>query len=299
MQIFKKSLLIQLLIFLNITSCLNENTKESDNQKDTFKLSDELFSEVVVKTKQVFYSLPSPLETAMMIRKTDVPFNEESLNSPENIANYSTNYSRSMNLGIYSSDLCFSMQYKQNQLVIKYLDVIKKLADALNILDAIKKQDIERIEANINDKELVRETIAEIFLNSNSFLREHDRSETVALIVVGGWIEGLYLALEFSNNSVENKKLANRIADQRISLEIIINMLNDYSENQSLQNVNSLLKELNGIFAKMTVNTTAVSETSDDQQISNITLKNKIELTPEILSELREKVKTIRGSFVQ
>jgi len=54
---------------------------------------------------------------------------------------------------------------------------------------------------------------------------------TAAVILVGGWIEGLYLATNLVGDSpLENNKLVERIVDQKLSLDIIINLLNESPE---------------------------------------------------------------------
>ncbi|PKP20943.1 MAG: hypothetical protein CVU05_07940 [Bacteroidetes bacterium HGW-Bacteroidetes-21] len=52
------------------------------------------------KAKQVFYSLPSPIETAMLLKRAGAKFNPQFLNKVENLANYTTNRSMALNLGV-------------------------------------------------------------------------------------------------------------------------------------------------------------------------------------------------------
>ena len=54
------------------------------------------------EAKQIFYSLPSPLETALLIKSAGAAYNGELLNPTENIAGYTTNRSMALNLGIYT-----------------------------------------------------------------------------------------------------------------------------------------------------------------------------------------------------
>ena len=67
----------------------------------------------------------------------------------------------------------------------------KKLADELGIFDFVDASVADRIESNINDRDSVMEIITDGFNNVNEYLKDAGRTEIAALIVAGGWIEGL------------------------------------------------------------------------------------------------------------
>jgi hypothetical protein len=92
----------------------------------------------VNQAKKIFEALPSPLESAMLIKSAGGSFDPKFLNSIENTKLYTTNSSQALNLGIYTCDLSFASLYDQTQLIISYMNAAKKMADGLGILDAIK-----------------------------------------------------------------------------------------------------------------------------------------------------------------
>lgn len=164
-----------------IYSCKSDGENVEDDIDDSIDIDDEIADDFN-KAKQVFYSLPSPIETAMLMKRAGAKYNEEYLNSIENVSNYTTNKSMSLNLGVYSADLSFASMFDQSQAAIKYLTATKRLAEELGILNAIDKSIIVRMEENINNRDSLMEIISETFMNSNSFLKENDREETAAII---------------------------------------------------------------------------------------------------------------------
>jgi hypothetical protein len=79
-------------------------------------------------------------------------------------------------------------------------------------------------------------------MNSDIYLKENGRPETAAIILAGGWIEGLYLAVK----SVDSKRsgnddLVDRIIDQKISLSSLIQLLESY---HNIEMVNRLLIDI-------------------------------------------------------
>ncbi len=64
-------------------------------------------------------------------------------------------------------------------------------------------------------------------MNSSSFLKENGLEATASVILVGGWMEGLYIATNLVDDSdMKGNKLVERIVDQKLSLDIMVNLLN-------------------------------------------------------------------------
>ncbi|MBI4649188.1 MAG: hypothetical protein HY738_21990 [Bacteroidia bacterium] len=296
---FKALVFIVFLAFtVYLAGCKSDSnkTKEID---DAIEVDDEL-AEDFNKAKQVFYSLPSPIETAMLMKRAGAKYNEDYLNAIDNIPNYTTNKSMALNLGVYSADLSFSSMFDQSQAAIKYLSATKKLAEELGILNAIDKSIVDRMELNVNNRDSLMEIISETFMNSNSFLKENDRAETAAIILVGGWIEGLYIASQIAKATSSNSEIIERIVDQRLSLATLISLLEEYEEQD--ENVASLLPELHNlksIFDKIQISSSAIETKTDNQTGKTIILsKTESSISPEIFETLCQKVETLRTKII-
>lgn len=281
-----------------IFACNNTPTEnvEATTEED-LEVTEEI-AESLNKAKQVFYSLPSPIETAMLIKRAGAKYNEEFLNKIENISKYSTNKSMALNLGVYSADLSFASMFDQPQASIKYLSTCKKLADDLGILNAIDKSIIDRMDKNVNNRDSLMEIISETLMNSNSFLKENDRPETAAIILVGAWTEGLYIATKIAQTSTSNKELVDRIIEQRLSLNTLLSLLEEYKDGNSKETVNELLnklQEINSVFEKIQVTSSKV-ETSVDEttNVTVISSKTKFAITPEVFDTLCVRVDNFR-----
>jgi len=298
-----KSLKLLAILFsaFFIASCGSGGDKQRETEitVDMTEIDQELFEDID-DAKKIFYSMPSPLETAMLIRSAGAQYDAELLNSVDNAQNYTTNKSMALNLGIYTCDLSFASLYDQTQASISYMGAAKKMADGLGILDAIDEKTIEDLEENINNRERIMDIVSETFLNSSAFLKENDRAALSAIVLVGGWMEGLYIATELVNRGTfEDNKLVVRIVDQKLSLEIVMKLL---EQNQSNPDVAGLIEEINElkvIFDQIKIETSVI-EPVHDQETNVTTLKSKSQsnLTPELFKELSEKVRSLRNTFV-
>ena len=190
-------LVVAFLVFSLMAGCRSGGGSDRDNKASEMNPQDiEKAQQEIKQAEKIFNALPSPLESAMLIKAADAPFNRAFLNPVESAKQYTTTRSLALNLGIYTCDLSFASLYDQTQLIIDYMNAAKKMADGLGILDAINQETIEKLEENINNREVIMEIVSETFLNSNSSLEDNDQSDIASIVLAGGWIEGLYISTQ-------------------------------------------------------------------------------------------------------
>lgn len=253
----------------------------------------------IESVKQIFYSLPSPLETAMILKRSGATYNEELLNPIENASKYNTTKSMALNLGIYSTDLSYASLFDQTQATIKYMTVSKKMAEGLGILNAIDNSVIERLEENINNRDVILETISETFLNTNSILEEDDRVAVGSIILVGGWIEGLYIATSLVEdiNKVDNE-MVDRIIDQKLSLQTVLKLLEQSNSNADVRELYSDMLELEKAYNDVKITVSDVKVIQDGKsKVATLKSKNVTTVSPEAFKKLKTKVIELRKKY--
>jgi len=295
------------LLFAAFPACKSDKSKEKGKEVslDEFISGEDIFDDID-KAKKIFYSLPSPLETAMLIKSAGADYNEQLLNPLGNVEKYTTNKSMALNLGIYTTDLSFCSLFDQTQTSLNYMDATRKLAEGMDIKDAIDEETMIRLEENLNNRDVVMDIISETFLNSSSYLKENERQAVAAIVLVGGWIEGLYLATQLvGDKSLEENKLVDRIAEQKLSFSIVDRMLEDNKVNEKgEQNVDivNLMNELQGLrtaYSKIIVQTSAVKvEPNEQTNVTTLKSQTKITVSPEAFSDLRNAVNSLRTNFI-
>ena len=212
----------------------------------------------------------------MLIETANIKFNKDFLNPTTKTGSYVTTTKQALNLGVYSADLSYISLFEQQEMTINYLAASKKLAEELKIFNVVNDSIIQVINDNIHDKNKILNVISETFMTSSAYLEENNRGETAALIILGGWIEGLYLSVSLVGESIDNNTdLVQIIYDQQFSLEDLIGLLNIYSHNENIALLLSQLKELKIVY----------------QKIKEPVMQNKFNL-------LSNKVKEIRMGFV-
>lgn len=300
--ITNRVLALTILFAWVFTSC-NSGSRSTKKEADSLNVSEDNVAayDDIKKAEKIFYTLPSPLESAMLIKSAGAIFNDKLLNPVENTKNYNTNKSMALNLGIYTCDLSFASLYDQTQLIINYMSAAKKMADGLNILDAISQEDINELEENIHNTEVIMEIVSRTYLNSNSYLEDNGQPAIAAMVLAGGWLEGLYISTQLVDiKNFNGNKLVGRIIDQKLSVDILINLLERSKGHPAVDELITQIQQVKGIFDKITVKTTPVRPEIDP--ITNVTvLKSEIQadLTPEVFKELTATVAEIRGAFIK
>jgi len=256
--------------------------------------------EQINTAKRIFYSLPSPLETAMLIKNAGAQYDEGLMNYTGNTSRYITTKSKALNLGIYSTDLSYASLFDQTQATLNYIEAAKEMADGLNILDAINEETILRLEEHINNRDVIIDIISETLMNSSSFLKENGLEATASVVLVGGWIEGLYIATNLVNEgSLKNNKLVERIVDQKLSLDIMVKLLEESPEDEDAMAVLEDVKSLKTIFDRITIKQGEVTAVEDlESNITTLESESSIHITNDVFRDLKSKVIEIRTSYI-
>ncbi len=282
-----------LLIF--ILACISCGAKSSASEHETIDEVSQNY--VLTSTSEVFKSLPSPVKTAQLIKETGVKFDEKILNPTRNAPYYETSYSMALNLGVFCADLSYTTFYEQKQITMEYLGAVKLLADGLGLTELLKKEDLIKLEENIYNKDSIKELVHEVFFSSGEFLNDNNRPEIALLVEVGGWIEGLYIAMQLAKQSGHiNKELVDRVAEQRNSLVLVIESLKNFSNITSINEVLIDMEKLMSIYDKML---RPENEEHDSNKTLKLTKNSSAYVTPEIFMSLYHQINNTRNSYTQ
>lgn len=252
------------------------------------------------KAQNVFYSIPSPVETTSLLKGAGAKYNASYLNPIENVSKYSTAASRALNLGIYGTDLSFTSIFDQTQESMLYLRCTNKLATSLGISGAFDESTTSRIESNLENRDSLLTIISDSYWNADTYLKDNGQPGVSALIIAGGWIEGLYIATQIAK-ATNNKDIATRIGEQKLSLDNLVALLDNYkTTNDGVKDILVQMQDLKKIYDGLEVKS-AETVASTDKNAGVTTLDNgsNFTLTPEQLKAITDKATQIRNKIIQ
>ena len=246
--------------------------------------------------KKIFHALPSPVEMADLIKKTGSSFDNTYLNDPANVSKYVTSAQQAMNLGIYGADLSYTSIFEQDRQSLNYLDAVQEIANALDVGAAIDKKVFDRLKGNQGNQDSLMSIITETYWTINAYLKENEsREETSALVVAGGWLEGLHLAGK--HYVPGNIELHERIAEQKYALENLVNLMNTY-DNASLDGIKIDLKEIQALYADVEIIKGKTTKEKDAGGMVVIGGSKKVSMNDVTLQKVLSKIKDIRNKYI-
>jgi hypothetical protein len=245
------------------------------------------------------FSIPSPFQTAMLIKRAGATYDKKVPNSPDRVKGYATRMQKALNLGVYGADLGYVTMYDQNQDAIAYFQASQKLADDLGVSGAFQKTLIERFKNNIGNKDSMLVLVAGAYRSADNFLKNNDRSDIGALIVAGGWIEALYFAVNV-NKSKANEEIKQRIAEQKISLGNLIGLLETYAGREEYAEILNGLRDLKRDFEGVDYRYVYEKPITDEgSKTTTFTSKTTVNITAEQLNSISSKVEGLRSLIVE
>lgn len=283
------------IISFALFACGGAATEDDDST--TTEVDSDATNERIDKAKKIFYTIPSPFETALIFESSGVSYNIGLLNPIDNVSNYSTSVKQALNFGVYGADLSYANIFDQSQQCMFYMNSAKKLADQLGVTAAFDVETIERIERNLNNRDSLMNIINDSYWIADSHLKENQQDYLSAMIIAGGWIEGLYLGSATLRKDKPSEAIMKTIADQKYSMNNLIGLMDLYNH-EEVTKLKTKLMTLKSSFDKITEKTTATT-VNNDADVAEIGGGSTLEYTPETIMEIANNVKTIRNEIIE
>lgn len=284
-----------LLTAVAISSC-GDGKKEENGKDEIVETADTVKTSVLNIGGQLF-SVPSPIQTALLIQKSGITYDKSILAASNKVNTLTTDFARSLNLGIYGADLGYVSLYNQTQDALGYLAAVKQLADKLGISAAFDASTMERIQKNVTNKDSMMVLVGIAYRGSDNYLKNNQRTDISSLVLTGGWLESMHFSIS-AYKSKPNDDIKYRIAEQKLALNSLVNIL---SSNQAKEVVDLVaqMKELSKIYEGITF-TYKYEAPSDDsvKKVTYINSRTEVTVTDEQIVKISEKVKAIRDNIL-
>ncbi|MBI3518243.1 MAG: hypothetical protein HY062_02650, partial [Bacteroidetes bacterium] len=235
------------------------------------------------------FSVPSPIQTALLIQKSGVAYDKSILNAGNKNGQYASDYSKSLNLGIYGADLGYVSMYNQTQDALGYLGAVKQLADKLGVSAAFDQNTMKRINDNISNKDSMLMLVGIAYRASDAYLKTNKRTEISSLILTGGWIESMNFSI-VAYNKKPTDEVKYRIAEQKQSLGSIIRLIKSHNLPDAADLIVQL-EDLAKVYEGITSKYNFVEPTTDEaKKTTYINSTTEISISKEQIEQIAAKI---------
>lgn len=282
-------LILPCLTVTSLTQCSQAPQSGQEEQQTELEEKDSF--------QEAFFQIPMPGELFLTLKEYNVKPKVGLLHPTDKISNYTTSKDKAINFGIYSSDLFYCSIFNQKADVLKYFDNLKKLSDDLGISSTINEETIKRIENNLGNSDSLNVITNEVFYQASTNLEQNEQGATLALVLAGGLIETIYLSVELLNKWTPTDKAIQFVADQKYSVENLLNYFNQYKDDARVKETNLALEKLGAVFSNIKeVDAEPVSENSETRTIG---AAKRLEMSKDDFDALRVNVTEARAVFTK
>jgi hypothetical protein len=244
-----QSFLIILLIPIAFSCRNGGNEKESFVPVFSTYKSDSLKNGEPVSKNEIFYGILTPVEICTIFNRLGIPHNNAALNPISNRDLYLSSSKASINTGIYGVDFGYLKVFGIGQEMIDYMVTIREMSNKLGIPDSYLTEPIKRIQSDISEPDTILLLMNEAYIRMEAHLREGGRESSAGLMIMGGWVEAMFIATQLVYNPEKpDPEVIQKIAQQKYTLTTLLSFLKNYYDDPVVVYYSKKLKYLKNYF---------------------------------------------------
>jgi hypothetical protein len=294
----------RLFFFLFILFPLAFSCKNREKEKYTFEStfstykSDSISDSPVVKN-EIFYGILTPVQICTIFNRLGVPYNNNALNPISNKDLYLSSSKAAINTGIYGVDFGYLKLFGLGQEMIDYMVAIRDMSNKLGIPDEFITTPIRRVQNDVSDPDTILFMMNDAYTNMESHLRESGRESTAGLMVMGGWVEAMFIATQLVYDTENpDPEVIQKIAQQKYTLTTLLSFLKNYYDDPVVVYYSKKLKYLNNYFETFDIYFKKGDLEIDTAKQVFRSSGAKMNVTVETLNEIRDYIQKLRTEMV-
>ncbi len=289
-----KPIAILSILATTVVGCGGEGTEKKTDvtpEADSTAVEDQMFGMDVMSSNN--YQVPSPNELFLIIKNSELEYKEGIVTS--GAANYNSSKAQALNFGRLTADIAYSASYEKFQESIDNFENLRKLAGELGISYVFDELMVNRVKNNMDNADSLEMISNNSYINIVNLMEESGESVNLSIISAGGFVESIYILSELIGEYEEGSEVIQRLADQKLVMENILDYLNQHSDEAKVAEVVSELKPIADVFLNLKEGEAAATKSERDGKM--VLSGGKIEMSKEEFDALKKAAKDYRDSF--
>src|SRR5665647_2008955 len=190
-----------IIIFLPLAfSCKHGGSDKGSSVPVFSTYSDSASTHPLEPKNEIFYGILTPVEVCTIFNRLGISYNNATLNPISNRDQYLSSSKASINTGIYGVDFGYLKMFGIGQQMIDYMVTIREMSNKLGIPDSYLTEPIKKVESDISEPDTILYLMNDAFLKMEAHLREGGRESTAGLMLMGGWVEAMFISTQLVYN---------------------------------------------------------------------------------------------------
>lgn len=250
------------------------------------------------KMREIYYGLLTPVEVCNIFERLGLHYNDTVILSTEYQDLYMSSYKAAMNLGVYGVDMGYMKLFGVNRQTINYFNTIKILSDRLNMPDTFLSDAIRSLDADISDADTLTGLMNDAYQKIDSHMRLEGSEGTLGLMLMGGWVEAMYLATQLAYDPKNpDPQVVGKIAEQKYSLISLLSFMKNYYDDPMVVFYTKKLKYLNRWFDTFEIYYQPGDVRIDTTRQVITTSGTEMTVTVGTLNEIRDYIARLRAEI--
>ncbi|HKK41548.1 MAG TPA: hypothetical protein VJ963_04000 [Bacteroidales bacterium] len=246
----KISSLIFIVLIAFVYSC-KQDTGKRDSFKPVFSTynADSTGTDTAGKRYEIHYGVLTPVEVCDIFNRLGISYDMAALNPVSNADLYLSSARAAINEGIYGVDFGYLKIFGVGQKMIDYMVTVRDLADKLGIPDDYISSTFKSMQDDMAEPDTIINLMNRVYTRIENHLRESGRESTAGLIVLGGWVEAMYIATQVAYNPQNpDPQVVQKIAEQKYTLNSLLSFMKNYYDDPVVVYYTKKLKYLKNYF---------------------------------------------------
>jgi hypothetical protein len=199
--------------------------------------------------REIYYGLLTPVEVCNIFDRLGLSFNDTIISPSDNCNLYMSSYKAAINLGVYGVDMGYMKLFGVNKQTVSYFNTIKTLSERLNMPVSFLSDAVKDVDQTMNDADSLTTLMSDAFKKIDDHLRAEGSQGTLGLMMMGGWIESMYIATQLAYDPENpDPQVVEKIAEQKYSLLSLMSFMKNYYDDPMVVFYTKKLKYLNRWF---------------------------------------------------
>ena len=248
--------------------------------------------------REIYYGLLTPVEVCNIFERLGIRYNDTIILASENRDLYMSSYKAAMNLGVYGVDMGYMKLFGVNRQTVGYFSTIRTLSDRLNMPDTFLSDAIRSFDADIGNADSLTALMNDAYRKIDEHLRLEGSEGTLGLMLMGGWIEAMYLATQLAYDPANpDPQVVGKLAEQKYSLISLLSFMKNYYDDPMVVFYTKKLKYLNRWFDTFEIYYQPGDVSIDTLRHVITTTGTEMTVTVGTLNEIRDYVAKLRAEI--
>jgi hypothetical protein len=183
--------------------------------------------------------------------------------------------------------------------MIDYMVTIRDMSNKLGIPDKYLTEPIKRVQSDMSEPDTILFLMDDAYTKMEAHLRESGRESTAGLMILGGWVEAMYIATQVVYNPEKpDAEVVEKIAQQKYTLTSLLSFLKNYYDDPVVVYYSKKLKYLKNYFDSFDIYFKKGDLEIDTVKQVFRSTGSKMTVTVETLNRIRDYVSKLRTEMV-